>query len=648
VMSLTGRTEVERSESRARFFLEASLCSKLSHPGIVTVFDFGEVDADRNFISMEFIEGVTLERHLEREKRLEPEAAVSLLLGVARALRAAHERGVVHRDLKPGNLMLTGPELSPKLVDFGLVRDLSAPRVTQQGAFFGTAAYLAPESTVGTPCDHRVDLYSLGVILFECLTGRLPFDDAQPLMAVMAHIQRPPPRLTDVHPALEASAELHALVAKLLAKEPSARVQTAAELVERLRRLPEGKREAPSSPPTAATLVVKGSGTWEAGALLDSQNTSLRRGLHQQLKYPAVLQLLPPVPLEQARAVIRRSADWNRLEHPNYAPVCELGTAEADGARFGVLVHRSAADRTLRQELERRGSLAPDRAWTMARQLFEVLAAAHHAGLTHGRVTPQAVLLTGEPGVLALQAPAGLRFEAVSTGGWAAPEVASDADSSPAADVYAAARVVLSALTAKGKTRSSLVDPTSSRLLTLLRSATEPAAAGRPSAADLKERLTALDSNVGSQAVWILGEDPVFAQPSVRQACEVLRARSLVIEFPLSERRAVAEQLRDGTLATPAAVLFGDLPVLLEDPVLALLRERRDVGRLLLSTHSNAEMLSRSINFCGIDRHVCLPASVDDVLTAAASVIRQPGPAHHRVEASTLSTSFHPGAEARS
>jgi serine/threonine-protein kinase len=228
-----------------RFFLEASLSAKLAHPNVVTVHDYGRVesaDGVRFYLVMELLEGETLFRRLKRgPKPLPAQEAVAIAIEIARGLRAAHRAGLVHRDLKPANVMLLpsdegGPAV--KILDFGLVKQLESDLredITREGTFLGSPRYMAPEQVSAGPVDHRCDLYALGVILYECLTGVTPFDGKTSMDVLVKHINAPVPWMRDRAPGVEVSPALEAIVRRLLEKNPAARFPDADSVVNALR-----------------------------------------------------------------------------------------------------------------------------------------------------------------------------------------------------------------------------------------------------------------------------------------------------------------------------------------------------------------------------------------------------------------------------
>jgi serine/threonine protein kinase len=219
--------------SVARFEREAHVLARLQHPNVVTVFDIG-ADGDDRFIVMELVDGPTL-REVLNAGRLDARRAASIASGIAAALAYAHEQDIVHRDVKPSNVLIASND-HVKLADLGIAKLLSAEALTTTTGAIGTAHYIAPEQARGDPVDGRADLYSLGCVLFEMLVGRPPFEgDAAAL--TYAHVHRPAPRVRSLVPSV--SEHLDALVAALLEKERSARPQSAAEVLAALIPAPE-------------------------------------------------------------------------------------------------------------------------------------------------------------------------------------------------------------------------------------------------------------------------------------------------------------------------------------------------------------------------------------------------------------------------
>lgn len=232
--------------SRERFRTEGRITAVLSHPGIAQVFDYGEQD-DLAFLVMELIVGEPLSVILDRHPNgLEPPMVVDVIVQVARALGAAHSRGVVHRDLKPGNLLVTG-DGTVKLTDFGIARGNESLGLTQTGMVMGTAQYISPEQASGSPATPASDLYALGVVAYECLSGSPPFHADSPLALALAHVRDTPPPLSEHLPA-----ELRDLVDALLRKTPEERPGSSTEVIS----LAQGLPSDPSRLGGAATAVM--------------------------------------------------------------------------------------------------------------------------------------------------------------------------------------------------------------------------------------------------------------------------------------------------------------------------------------------------------------------------------------------------------
>ncbi|MEM6990493.1 MAG: serine/threonine-protein kinase [Myxococcota bacterium] len=226
---------------KARFLLEARAASRLQHPGIVEVIDFGSTTSGLPFIVMEYLSGEDLAERLDRDGAMEWAPACALIVQVLEALEAAHAHGVVHRDIKPENCFLSravsGSE-TVKLVDFGIAKVLTevsgAGPLTQRGELLGTPQYMSPEQALGRAIDERSDVYAVGILLYEVLSGTPPFDEGTPMEVLTHQITKPPPPLRERAPGRAIPEQALGVIAKALAKEPADRYESARAMIEAL------------------------------------------------------------------------------------------------------------------------------------------------------------------------------------------------------------------------------------------------------------------------------------------------------------------------------------------------------------------------------------------------------------------------------
>jgi hypothetical protein len=224
-------------EFAERFKREAMSAASLSHPNIVQVYDRGETEEGASYIAMEYVPGGTLKERISREGPLEAADAAGLGAQVAEALGAAHDRGMVHRDIKPQNVLLAARG-GAKVADFGIARAGSSATISRTGSVMGTAGYMSPEQALGKPATPKSDLYSLGVVLYEALTGELPYTADNPIAVSMKHVNEPLRPPVELNPRIPKG--MNALVRKLLAKDPEDRYADADELADDLWRVNRG------------------------------------------------------------------------------------------------------------------------------------------------------------------------------------------------------------------------------------------------------------------------------------------------------------------------------------------------------------------------------------------------------------------------
>ncbi|MGE5229973.1 MAG: protein kinase domain-containing protein, partial [Deltaproteobacteria bacterium] len=261
-----------------RFRIEAQAAASLSHPGIVAVYDRGSADGT-TYIAMEYVCGESLKQRLRRDGALPPDEAVSVALAVLSALAAAHGRAIVHRDVTSYNVML---EEGGRVVvtDFGIAR-MGDSALTRTGAMMGTSSYLSPEQAQGRQADERSDLYSLGVVLYEMLAGRVPFRGETDVAVAMQHISSAPPNPRTLSPGVPEA--LAGVVMRALSKDPADRYQSADEFAAALRRARRPARPAEGDGVSAAGALAVPRGAVAAGAagagmLATGAGRAVRRG----------------------------------------------------------------------------------------------------------------------------------------------------------------------------------------------------------------------------------------------------------------------------------------------------------------------------------------------------------------------------------
>jgi eukaryotic-like serine/threonine-protein kinase len=250
-LKVLSRRSLADDEVRRRFMREANAGANLDHPGIVKIYDFGEEEGE-HYLSMEYVEGQTL-RHLVKDTPLPPEQAVDICIAVAKALAAAHKAGVIHRDIKNENIMLT-PAGDVKVMDFGLAKLQNASLLTQEGGLLGTVAYMSPQQAAGETVDHRSDIFSLGVVLYELLTGRLPFGADYEMAVIYSILNEDPISVKDLNPVLPEA--LDQVVVKALRKEPNNRYQSGDEFATDLKKIKDILKEGADSEVAELDLIA--------------------------------------------------------------------------------------------------------------------------------------------------------------------------------------------------------------------------------------------------------------------------------------------------------------------------------------------------------------------------------------------------------
>ena len=256
----------ETTDFRRRFLLEAAIAAQLSHPNTVTIYDFGQSDDGICYMAMEFLQGTCLRAALHQAAPFAPQRALHIALQIASALREAHALGAIHRDLKPANIFLLDRGQTDdfvKVLDFGLVKSVAAnddgSRLTQPGRFLGSPGYMAPEQIHGKVLDGRCDVYALGVLLYEMLTGRPPFVRSSHLETMRAHIHEPVAPMCVTLPGLRVPPRLEQVVQQCLQKEANARYPSMDALHQALTELygdePASSNAGPNWPPQHTAIT---------------------------------------------------------------------------------------------------------------------------------------------------------------------------------------------------------------------------------------------------------------------------------------------------------------------------------------------------------------------------------------------------------
>lgn len=284
------KKELVGEEGRERFIREARACSRINHPNIVTVYSAGEHDGDL-YMAMELLEGKTLREAIAETGKVEWQKAAGWMISILSALQRLHDEGIIHRDLKPDNIMV-GPGGGVKLMDFGIAHVASESRITIDVSMLGTAQYMSPEQTTGMPTDARSDIFSVGTILYEALSGEIPFNAPHPMAVMYSIANEEHESLTVREPELPG--EISGLVDRALAKDPDERFASAGEFAAELSALMDssgGSAGATPVPlwrrliiPAAALIVIAAVMAWtiSRGPAKGDRNTAERHNLSGQ------------------------------------------------------------------------------------------------------------------------------------------------------------------------------------------------------------------------------------------------------------------------------------------------------------------------------------------------------------------------------
>jgi hypothetical protein len=302
----------ENEEFVGRFRHEARSAASLSHPHIVPVFAWGETRDGTCYIVMEYLPGGTLKRRIASKGALPARTAAAVALQIAEALRAAHEHGVIHRDIKPHNILITDSG-HVQVADFGIARAAKTTTISDHGDIVGTAHYISPEQAMGEPVSPASDLYSLGVVLYEMLTGRVPFEVETLSELPAAHAGGPPPHPRELNPDISEGTD--ALVMRLLCRDPDDRYASANRLIEDLKRVRDGLLPVVSSADEATTAAPETPAASTLAALAPGATGPYRRKWYPIVAAFALLALL---------SAVGAATGWNLLGDSGAASISEI------------------------------------------------------------------------------------------------------------------------------------------------------------------------------------------------------------------------------------------------------------------------------------------------------------------------------------
>ena len=305
-----------------RFRHEARSAASLSHPHIVPVFAWGETSDGMAYLVMEYVPGGTLKDRITSKGALPARTAVAVALQIAEALQAAHEQGMIHRDIKPHNILITDSG-HVQVADFGIARAAEATTISDLGYILGSANYMAPEQAAGGTVGLASDLYSVGVVLYEMLTGRVPFEVEVPLDVLAKHAGGPPPRPRKINPKVPEGTDT--VVMRLLATDPENRYGSADQLIKDLGRIRDGLPPltfSPADEATTAALATPATSTLPAPA---PGGTGLRRRRGQLSWALAAFTLLSLL------SAVGAATGWNLLQDSGAASISEILTGAPMG-----------------------------------------------------------------------------------------------------------------------------------------------------------------------------------------------------------------------------------------------------------------------------------------------------------------------------
>ena len=393
-------------QAHRRFQLEAEAASALEHPGVARIHGLSRTSAGASYIVMERLHGATFDELRRAGKFAAAERVVELLIQICEVLALAHEKGIVHRDLKPSNIYLhreARDRSRVKLLDFGIATflDRDDDRITSTGEFLGTLLYMAPEQMESSRVTTAADVYSLGVILFEALTGALPFAARSPVELLRLHASQPAPALSTFRP--EISEQLEEVVARCLLKKPGNRYHDGGDLAQALRGIPATRST--GGAPALETKTSRIHASHWVGIILDDRyevqewvapsrfGSDVYRAIHLHTGADVAVRLwrtgsgaVRDILLD----AFRREARSMAVRHPNLISILDLGIN--DDCLY--MVTELVESISLRTYLARKGALLLEEALSLIRGLADALRALHAKRIISGGMSPEALRLS--------------------------------------------------------------------------------------------------------------------------------------------------------------------------------------------------------------------------------------------------------------
>jgi serine/threonine protein kinase len=383
----------EPGELRERFLRESRMCAQLRHPNIVTILDFAIAADGQPYLVMEYLNGPSLRDELAAHGPMSAAQVQRVVEPLCGALQLAHDRQIVHRDLKPANIVshrFESGEVVYKVIDFGLanIRDGADARLTRVEQYMGTVIYSSPEQLQAQDVDARTDIYSLGVVVFEMLTGRPPFESSSPLGVITKHLCDPPPAPSRILP--QVPAWLDDTVGKALAKEPADRWQTMTEFARALSALDAAGGQGGGDRPVSALHS-----TYEVGPVIASGRLGslVHAGTHRALGTPVAIRLLHRQQRQDwdaVRARFLKEARGLQVSHPSVIQVRDFGEEQ----ETLYLVTDLIEGPSLLQLLDAEAPFAWPRVLALGRQLIEAAVAVHRRAALVCGLNPGIIRMT--------------------------------------------------------------------------------------------------------------------------------------------------------------------------------------------------------------------------------------------------------------